>query len=240
MADSSDIVYFHPDYSDLDASVQTMIFNPDQLKQAGWVTRELEGRGTTYFFRLKDRPVVLRHYWRGGAMKNLSKDAYLWLGLARTRSFKEWKLLQEMESLGLPTPRPVALRIRRSGLFYRSDIVTEELEGVESLARILQQRPATAEEWQLVGKTIGQFHEQQVHHADLNANNILLKEGACYWIDFDRGCIRGGDGWKESVIARLRRSLEKLRGKHDPFYFSDEGWKQMLERYSDHLSASMR
>lgn len=229
MADSSDIVFFSSGFLDLDDSEKETLFEPERLKQEGEITRELKGRGSTYFYRLKERPVVLRHYWRGGFIQNLSKDAYVWLGLSNTRSFREWELLKEMEKLGLPTPRPVAVRIQRKGLIYRSDIVTEEIEGVESLAQILKQRPASTEEWQLVGRTICQFHQHQIHHADLNANNILLKDGACYWIDFDRAKIHSGTTWQRSVLDRLKRSLEKLKGAHDPFFFDPEGWAYLVE-----------
>ncbi len=166
-------------------------------------------------------------------MQNLSKDAYLWTGLSQTRSYREWKLLEKMAELGLPTPRPVALRIQRSGLCYSSDIVTEEIEEAESLAAILRQRPATSDEWQLVGETIKKFHESQVSHADLNANNILLSNASCYWIDFDRGRIQAGDRWKTSVIARLRRSLEKLQSIHQTFNLTENGWEELLKAYGD-------
>ena len=232
MADSSDIVFYHSKYANLDESLKDILFDPEKLKQAGLITKELKGRGTTYFYKLQDNPVVLRHYWRGGYIQNFSKDAYVWTGLAQTRSYGEWKLLESMEELGLPVPRTVALRIQRSGLCYRSDIVTEEIEGVESLGHLLTQRPASDKEWQLIGQTIRRFHDEQVHHADLNANNLLLKEGECYLIDFDRGRIRRGEGWKESVIARLRRSLDKLSAQNEAFNFSEDNWSQLLLGYN--------
>ncbi|MDB2499365.1 MAG: 3-deoxy-D-manno-octulosonic acid kinase [Opitutales bacterium] len=231
MADSTESVFFHPRYADLSEELKGIMFDPEALQKAGLIFRELKGRGTTYFYHLEKQPVVLRHYWRGGFMQNLSKDAYIWTGLSRTRSYREWKLLEKMKDLGLPTPGPVALQISRSGFCYRSDIVTEEIEEAESLAEILKQRPATSDEWQLVGGTIKRFHESQVLHADLNANNILLGNSSCYWIDFDRGRIQVGDSWKASVIARLRRSLEKLQGKHDVFNFTENGWDELLKAY---------
>lgn len=47
-----------------------------------------------------------------------------------------------------------------------------------------------------------------VHHADLNAHNILLADdGAVYVLDFDRGRIRARGAWENNVLARLHRSL---------------------------------
>ncbi|QXD25403.1 3-deoxy-D-manno-octulosonic acid kinase [Opitutia bacterium ISCC 51] len=233
MADSTESVFFHPRYADLSEELKDIMFDPEALQKAGLIFRELKGRGTTYFYHLEQQSVVLRHYWRGGFMQNVSKDAYVWTGLSKTRSYREWKLLERMAELGLPTPRPVALQIKRTGLCYRSDIVTEEIKEAESFSEILKQRPATSDEWQLVGETIKQFHESQVFHADLNANNILLTNSSCYWIDFDRGRIQGGDRWKTAVIARLKRSLEKLKGKHEAFCFTENDWEKLLRAYGN-------
>ena len=175
---------------------------------------------------------MLRHYWRGGFIRNFLADSYVWLGLSRTRSYREWQLLEIMENFGLPTPRRVALRIQRYGLFYRSDIVTEEIQNITSLAQLLQEREATEEEWYCVGQTIRRFHDKQIFHQDLNANNLLLGSGTCHLIDFDRGRIQAGDWWHERVLNRLHRSLEKLKGKHNTFHFNAMSWSYLQDGYA--------
>ena len=230
-AAASDILLYHPRHADLDPSSKELLFEPDKLKQAGLITRELVGRGTTYFYTLNEHSFVLRHYWRGGWIRHWLKDSYFWLGLENTRSLREWKLLETMEAKGLPVPVRVGLRIQRRGLFYRSDIVTEELEKVESLAQILLHRPAAPNEWSLVGETVRRFHDQQIHHRDLNAHNLLLRTGSCYLIDFDRGRVDKGDGWKGAVLARLRRSLDKLQRIHSSFHFREEDWTRFMKAY---------
>ena len=108
MADSPDIVFLHPSLSDLPDALKETIFNPDKLRGEGLITREFPGRGTTYFFQLRGRSCVLRHYWRGGFMSRFLKDAYLWLGLKPSRAYREWKMLEKLENLDLPAPRRVA------------------------------------------------------------------------------------------------------------------------------------
>ncbi|MFZ8975331.1 MAG: lipopolysaccharide kinase InaA family protein, partial [Pseudomonadales bacterium] len=67
-----------------------------------------EGRGAVWFLSAPEGQWVLKRYVRGGMMKNLLTDAYLFTGFARTRMVLEFNLLCQMRSLGLPVPTPVA------------------------------------------------------------------------------------------------------------------------------------
>jgi 3-deoxy-D-manno-octulosonic acid kinase len=154
---------------------------------------------------------VLRRYLRGGLPARLSKDRYLWLGEERTRAFREFRLLGELAGLGLPVPRPVAARYVRGLFSYRGELVTERLSEVASLAGRWLAGEAGDADWQLAGRCIRRFHEAGVQHADLNANNIMLDgRGGAWLLDFDRGRRRAPGPWRERVLARLARSLEKI------------------------------
>jgi len=68
-----------------------------------------------------------------------------------------------------------------------------------------------------------------VHHADLNANNILLNPmSEVYLLDFDRGRIEPRGAWEQDVWARLRRSLEKIKGQRPTVAFGEEQWNWLL------------
>ena len=117
----------------------------------------------------------------------------------------------ELRAAALPVPVPVAARYVRDGLFYRADLVTEELPTRLTLARALEQGPLGADAWRAIGACIGRLHARGVHHADLNAHNLLLgPDGAVYVLDFDRGRIRARGAWEQAVLERLQRSLRKV------------------------------
>ncbi|MEE7561082.1 3-deoxy-D-manno-octulosonic acid kinase, partial [Xanthomonas sp. Kuri4-2] len=69
--------------------------------------------------------------------------------------------------------------------------------------------------WEETGRLIARFHRAGLDHADLNAHNILFDGNHQGWlIDFDRGVLRiPATRWRERNLARLQRSLVKLRGE---------------------------
>ncbi|HEY5754934.1 MAG TPA: 3-deoxy-D-manno-octulosonic acid kinase [Steroidobacter sp.] len=177
---------------------------------------------------------VLRHYRRGGLIAKLSQDGYLWSGAARTRSFAEWRLLAELRRRGLPVPAPIAARYVRGWFTYRADLITELLTGTRTLTDSITGHDLSESAWRAVGKTIGAFHREGVHHADLNANNILLAgQGAeVYVLDFDRGRIEARGVWEQAVLARLRRSLEKIKGQRADVRFGEQQWQWLMQGVS--------
>ena len=97
------------------------------------------GRGTVQFVRAPGgERWVLRHYRRGGLVARFSEDSYLWTGAARTRSFREWRLLRRLREWELPVPEPVAARYVRAGLVYHADLITVELPVRRTVAQALR------------------------------------------------------------------------------------------------------
>lgn len=185
------------------------------------------GRGSVSVLRTQEGDWVLRHYRRGGLAARVSADRYFWSGANATRSFREWRLLAELQRLGLPAPAPVAARYERIGLFYRADIITVRLTNAVTLAQAIRGHALPEETWHRIGRTIARFHAAGVHHADLNANNIMLSGADVYLLDFDRGRIRARGAWESVVIARLKRSLEKLRAPDPQMQFGDSEWRAL-------------
>lgn len=171
------------------------------------------GRGGAWFIDAPFGPSVLRLYRRGGLAARVSKDRYLWRGANRTRSFAEFHLTRTLLAKGLPVPRPYVASYLRTGPGYRAAILMERLSGVRSLAEHLQMAGAEAPLEQ-TGRLIARFHRAGLDHADLNAHNILFDaQGRGWLIDFDRGALRiPATRWRQANLARLKRSLIKLRG----------------------------
>ncbi|MDB6163870.1 MAG: kdkA [Xanthomonadaceae bacterium] len=171
------------------------------------------GRGGAWFIDAPIGPMVLRHYLRGGWAAHLSRDAYVWRGANRVRSFEEFRLTRKLHDMGLPVPRPLAACYRRQGRMYRAAILVTRLDGVHSFGERALVAGSDAP-WEETGRLIARFHRAGLDHVDLNAHNILFDATGQGWlIDMDRCRMRIPETpWRESNLARLQRSLRKLYG----------------------------
>lgn len=172
------------------------------------------GRGGAWFIDAPFGAAVLRHYLRGGMAARLSRDRYLWQGETHVRSFAEYRLTRSLLLQGLPVARPIAASYVRSGASYRAAILVERLRPAATFAQCVE-RSGTDAPWAQAGRLIARFHQTGLDHADLNANNILIGDGGQAWlIDFDRSRLRKpARTWRHNNLARLLRSLHKLRGE---------------------------
>jgi 3-deoxy-D-manno-octulosonic acid kinase len=209
-------------------------FTPRGWKHARPVTGNLRsaGRGQTLIVSDGQKEFVLRHYMRGGLIGRLVRDVYTWVSEERTRPFAEWRLLYKMRAMNLPVPRPVAARYRRSGTFYSADLLTERISGIEPLSQRIATAPCDAVFWRSLGAGLQRFHRHGVCHADLNAYNVQIGLGDQLWLlDFDRGSIRQPGTWQAKNLARLHRSLKKIRGLDATIHWSEKDWRQLLDGY---------
>jgi 3-deoxy-D-manno-octulosonic acid kinase len=206
------------------------IFEVDHWRSLPALESVQGGRGTVAFVRTATgQRWVLRHYRRGGAVAKWLDDRYFWTGAPSTRAFREWRLLRRLREWGLPVPRPVAARYRRAGCFYRADLLTEELPTRTTLAQAVCAAPLDPVQWRRVGLSIGALHAHGVQHADLNAHNVLIAPGGdVYLLDFDRGRVRARGAWEQGVLARLRRSLEKVTAGVPAAHFGEAQWADLL------------
>lgn len=209
------------------------LFEPEAWAQAGRLSGQASGRGAAYFLRNEaGTGWVLRHSRRGGIVAHISDDSYLWLGLSRSRVFREFRLLAELHGRDLPVPEPVAARVVRRGLMYRGDLITVEVPNARPLADWLADTALPEQRWQAIGATIARFHHAGVYHHDLNARNILLDaDGAITLIDFDKSALRRPGRWCRQNLARLRRSLDKIAGRKPGLHFRDQDWRHLQTGY---------
>ena len=210
-------------FSALDSSNESMI----RVKRAG--------RGSVSYFTHSEKSMVHKHYLRGGLVSKLIFDRYLWLNLELTRSFIEFRALEEMSQLGLPVPRPIAARVKRLGVSYTADLITEKLENTKTFGDCLRDQSASEQIFLAIGETIKNFHAKGCYHPDLNVENILIDESQkVFLLDFDR--------WKRKEesrrigitnIKRLESSIRKRLGlKGLPFPHKE--WQGFLAIYHSH------
>ncbi|MGO1541399.1 MAG: 3-deoxy-D-manno-octulosonic acid kinase [Luteimonas sp.] len=172
------------------------------------------GRGGAWFIEGPFGHAVLRRYLRGGLVGRFNRDLHLWRGSDRVRSFAEFRLARELRREGLPVPEPIAACYLRQGPFYRAAILMQRLCGVRSLADLAAGADGEAP-WKAAGELIARCHRGGLDHVDLNAHNILFDEEGRGWvIDLDRCRKRLPEtAWRSRNLARLERSLLKLRGE---------------------------
>ncbi len=210
------------------------IFARDHWRARGALEETVGGRGTVAFVRDGGRRWVLRHYRRGGLVAKIMDDRYFWTGADGTRAFREWRLLRDLRGAGLPVHVPVAARYERNGPFYRADLITEELPTRHTLAGALQSAALDPQAWRAVGACVGRLHAHGVHHADLNAHNLLLgDDGTVYVLDFDRGRVRARGAWEQAVLERLQRSLRKVSAGLPPDRFDASAWQALMHGLRD-------
>ena len=145
--------------ADTIATAQSELFDVDFHRSEKRLEGAARGRGEAYFFSLNGGSYLLRHYRRGGWMRGVFGDRYLWGGLEATRAFCEWKLLAKLVERPLSVPRPLAARVVRQGIIYRADIITHRVQDAHSLAVILDTRSLSVEIWAAIGECIRKFHD---------------------------------------------------------------------------------
>lgn len=199
------------------------------------VATDSQGRGTVVFFEHELKPLILKRYHRGGLLGKFVKNTYIFIGLSRTRMWREFELLATMRELGLPVPKPVAVRCERSSLFcYQGQMIAERIANSRTLAEVLCQENLSEKSWEAIGMVIRRFHRNAIEHADLNACNILLNsQGQIFLIDFDKSILHknGDDSWYQNNLSRLRRSLNKWKNRTTDFHFEHRHWAALEKGY---------
>ena len=159
-------------------------------------------------------------------MAGLLGDRYLRVG--EPRPLREFRVLQRVRELGVPTAGPVGAAAYGAGAFYRGDLVTEWVPDTADLAATLfgaaqldepAARPAGRAEpvaaMEAAGRLVRLLHERGIVHPDLNLKNILIRNGAgaprALILDLDRARLVGRlpERARTMMLARFERSLGK-------------------------------
>ncbi len=217
----------------------------------GWAAahperRELAGRGRVYSVPApvpgpdaRERWVV-RHYYRGGAVARVLDDRYL--GVGQARPLLEAEAAGRARERGIPTPAAVAGAVYPAGIWYRADLVTEEIPDAADLARVLfvEDTHATGREAALAaaGGLVRALEKAGLYHPDLNAKNIVLRTDGggprAHLVDLDRCRARtaGVPAPAFPMRRRLERSLRKFQMRTGRGLGSSE-WAALRRGYGE-------
>ncbi len=148
----------------------------------------LEGRAPVHFITLPEvGPVVVKTYRRGGVLSWINRDRYVKSG--QLRSQREFDFLIAAQKAGVRVPVPVAYVVTRAW-FYKAWLVTREVKGHQSFARLCRVNPEKARTFiPEISRNIACLIKQGIHHVDLHPGNIILdKNNTVFVIDFDKAC----------------------------------------------------
>ena len=191
------------------------------------------GRGEAIFFRHQNLKCVLKHYYRGGILGRYIRDRYLWTGIDGSRSIREFRRLKELSEMGLPVPKPIGARVKKSGATYTADLITIEIENSKTLSELIIDDDVDNNVWKSIGKCLHLFNNKEIYHPDLNTNNILIDDELnVYLIDFDTSSrLHQKISSKRSTLDRFHRSLKKtFKNSNKKFLESD--WNIILSHSS--------
>ena len=212
------------------------MFSRDYWPNATVVPGYSGGRGATLFVEHAGAEWVLKHFHRGGLVGKFLSDGFFWAGLSRARSVIEWDLLREITTQKLPGPKPIAAHVKRNGLVYRADLLTERIPDVTPLSTRLSDSPAGSAIWRRVGNCIARFHAAGFCHADLTTHNLQIDSAdQVYLLDWDRGRQLEPGDWRQQNLDRLQRSCLKI-SRDDQAHFDVKDWEALISGYTETLN----
>ncbi len=175
-----------------------------------------EGRGTVMRFPYLDGDGLVRRYERGGAVRFILKDQYLF----DNRPLREFRVHFHVHAKGLPVPELLGVCWQRKGICFSGAIATREIPSM-NLEQYLKSEPEDADDTlRKCGVLVRRLHDIGVVHADLQVRNILIGSDGPALIDFDNATLL-------SSVGVLRRSQNLLRLRRS---FLKRGLSEMLFR----------
>ena len=183
---------------------------------------DMGGRGQIRQFPFERSGGLIRTYHRGGLIRHVLKDSFLFTN----RPLWELQLLTYLYEEGFAVPETLGVCWERRGITFRGALATRRIQGTD-LLDYLSENPGGAQfSLERAGVLIREMHGLGVYHADLQVRNILFAPEHLYLIDFDNAARRK----RVSRIARARNLL-RLRRSFEKHYLPDEHFQALLKGY---------
>ena len=155
--------------------------------------------------------VVVKHYRRGGLMRHFIKGRYLRIG--KTRSQREFELLNIAGTLGINVPQPIAY-VHSGRLFYRAWLAARAIKEPMTLASLSLNDEDEARRAALSAvEQIALLIQNNILHIDLHPGNVVVDDRRrVYLVDFDKGGLYRGS--RKNLIDRYMGRWQRAVVKH--------------------------
>lgn len=191
--------------------LEELIRDPDSMMAAGDPLK-LGGTATVVRLNLEGHQIVVKRYNQGNPWRYLKR---CW---RPSRARRSWLNGHCLKSLGINTPRPLALIEERQGpLCKRSWLVTEFIDGItifDLMARYPQSEPPLAVKDSLQ-KLFSAMNQARVTHGDMKGTNLIWYDNQFWLLDLDamkwhknnftfkkaweKDCRRFADNWNKPL-----------------------------------------
>lgn len=173
----------------------------------GCVSAGTGGRGALLSFPYADGTGIIRRYRRGGLVRHLVRETYLF----RNRAKAELAILRDLCEAGLPVPEPLGCAWEQWACCFRGNLATRQVDAVPLPAYVTSHPTEAPELMRRCGALIRRMHDLGVMHADLQVLNLLAGPDGLYLIDFDkaRRFPALSRRLRNRALLRLRRSFVK-------------------------------
>lgn len=223
-----------------DEGIQSLLDLPGVLRNLPGRDSRSRGRESVWTWspNWSESDLVVRQYVHGGVLGRLWGSLFL----SSRQMHRELRIARHALDCGVPTCRPVALRIEHVfGPLVRGHYVTEKLESTQNLLEFCRMHgeeltiKQRIEVSHAIARTLSRMHDAGIYHSDLNLKNILVRrenaQNCVQVIDFKKSGLRNRLDLAEGLqnLVRLDRSVLKWPASRAAISLTDR--LRTLRRY---------
>lgn len=154
--------------------------------------------------------VVVKTYRRGGLLRFFVSSYYIRSG--RSRAHQEFDLMNDFREVGGHAPEPLCY-VNLGSLFYRTWLVTREVDAQYTLAQLSQHAPELVHQaLRNLVHEVDLLIQHKIFHVDLHPGNVLVQDsGEVSLVDFDKAHRYQGTprALRQQYLRRWRRAVIK-------------------------------
>lgn len=199
--------------------LRALVPDPDHLIESGQLYKN-GGSATVARVELDEQPVLIKRYNIKGPLHWLKR---FW---RPSRAWHSWVEGNRLNFLGIPTPRPLAMREQRwLWMRGRAWLITELLTGNDIIARFQSHLDGAPPESELLAldRLFAALIRERVSHGDLKGHNIFWEKGRWMLIDLDSVQQHRSD-------ASFARAYARDRARFLRNWPSDSTLQQLLDQ----------